>query len=220
MGKKLISEQFAKAAIYIVTTFFIFGFVMFIRSAKEYNAILSENYPVRLESPMETVNAQTLMPEVDAAVFSPPDWRIPPVEGKEKISVEKPLDQDFLQAEIQRMQAQGFDLSVDQTEYVGVFYATSYCCEVYPHICGGNGVTASGTVPTQGRTIAADWRVFRPGTWVFIDGVGIRRVEDSGSAIKGNRIDVAVDTHANALRWPGQGRHDMWVLSRPPEKTK
>ncbi|MDL2254053.1 hypothetical protein LJC49_08325 [Ruminococcaceae bacterium OttesenSCG-928-I18] len=100
-----------------------------------------------------------------------------------------------------------------QLEYVGEYYATAYCCERYPHICGGNGVTASGTVPTPGLTCAADWNVLPPGTWLYIEGVGLRRVEDSGSAIKGKRLDIAVDTHQNALRWPGLGNHHTWVLN-------
>ena len=97
--------------------------------------------------------------------------------------------------------------------YMGEFKTTAYCCERYPHICGGNGVTASGTVPTPGTTIAADWSILPAGTWVYIENVGLRRVEDTGSAIKGNRIDVAIDTHDNALRWSGQGSHHVWVMS-------
>ncbi len=100
-----------------------------------------------------------------------------------------------------------------ELEYVGEFYATSYCAEEYPHICGGNGITASGTDPTPGITVASDWDVLPPGTWIYIEDVGLRRVEDSGSAILGNRLDVIVDTHENALRWPLQGDHDVWVLN-------
>ena len=33
---------------------------------------------------------------------------------------------------------------------------------------------------------------------VYIDGYGIRQAEDCGGAIKGNRIDLAVSTHAEA----------------------
>lgn len=98
-------------------------------------------------------------------------------------------------------------------DYAGDYLLTAYCCETYPHICGGNGVTASGTVPTPGRTIAADWSLHPSGTWLYIEGVGLRRVEDTGSAIKGQKIDVAIDTHANALSWGGQGYHRVWVLS-------
>ncbi len=97
--------------------------------------------------------------------------------------------------------------------YMGEFYATSYCAEEYPHICGGNGITASGTKPTPGITVASDWDVLAPGTWIYIEDVGLRRVEDSGSAILGNRLDVIVDTHENALRWPLQGEHKVWVLN-------
>lgn len=40
---------------------------------------------------------------------------------------------------------------------LGEYLCTAYCCEQYPHICGGNGITASGTVPTPGVTAASDW---------------------------------------------------------------
>lgn len=98
-------------------------------------------------------------------------------------------------------------------EYVGEFHATAYCCEEYPHICGGNGITASGTKPQQGVTCAADWSVLPAGTYIYIEDVGVRRVEDTGSAIKGQRLDIAVDTHENALHWKGFGTHRVWVLS-------
>ncbi len=123
-------------------------------------------------------------------------------------------EKDSLEKDKERMENAELSIMDAMTlSYQGEFYATSYCCEVYPHICGGNGVTASGTVPTPGLTCAADWSVFPPGTWLYIEGVGLRRVEDSGSAIKQKRLDIAVDTHANALRWPGQGYHHVWVLN-------
>ena len=31
---------------------------------------------------------------------------------------------------------------------LGDYLVTAYCVEEYPHICGGNGVTATGTKPT------------------------------------------------------------------------
>lgn len=114
--------------------------------------------------------------------------------------------EDILSERVMMNDSVGFD-------YVGDYYLTAYCCEAYPHICGGNGVTASGTVPTPGRTIAADWSLHPAGTWLYIEGVGLRRVEDTGSAIKGQKIDVAIDTHANALRWGGQGYRRVWVLN-------
>jgi len=52
------------------------------------------------------------------------------------------------------------------------------------------GITASGTTVKEGRTIAVDTSVIPMGWWVYIEGVGLRRAEDKGGAIKGKKIDV------------------------------
>lgn len=82
--------------------------------------------------------------------------------------------------------------------YIGDFRLTGYCaCK---KCCGKSpsnpnyGRTAMGTMATEGRTIAMDKR-FAFGTKVYIEGLGIRTVEDRGGAIKGNRIDVYSSTH-------------------------
>lgn len=81
---------------------------------------------------------------------------------------------------------------------------TYYCCEQYDHICGnGEGITASGTEITPGRTVAVDTGMIPFGStvWVvFDDGTTQEYIaEDVGSAIKGGRIDIAVETHQEAL---------------------
>ncbi|CAK4826968.1 unnamed protein product [Aphanomyces euteiches] len=53
-----------------------------------------------------------------------------------------------------------------------------------------SGITYSGATVKEGRTIAVDKNVIPIGWWVFIDGIGFRRAEDTGSAIKGNKIDI------------------------------
>ncbi|MFC6335146.1 ubiquitin-like domain-containing protein [Paenibacillus septentrionalis] len=58
----------------------------------------------------------------------------------------------------------------------------------------GYGITASGTKVEEGRTIAVDTSVIPMGWWVYIEGVGLRRAEDKGGAIKGNKIDVYFDS--------------------------
>ena len=66
--------------------------------------------------------------------------------------------------------------------------------------CGKtNGITASGTKATAGRTIATDSK-FAFGTKLSINGTTYI-VEDRGGAIKGNKIDMYFDTHAQALQW-------------------
>ena len=46
--------------------------------------------------------------------------------------------------------------------------------------------------------MAADTSIFPYGTVLYIEGVGIRIVQDKGAAIQGKHLDVAVDTHENA----------------------
>lgn len=82
---------------------------------------------------------------------------------------------------------------------VKVYKVTAYCA--CAKCCGGhaNGYTASGTKATQGRTVAAPSNLSF-GTKLIINGKEYV-VEDRGGAIKGNRIDVYVNSHAEALRW-------------------
>ena len=75
---------------------------------------------------------------------------------------------------------------------------TAYCgCE---KCSGGNSKTASGTTPTEGRTIAADTSILPFGSQVVIDGV-VYTVEDRGSGVNGNHIDIFFSTHAKALAY-------------------
>lgn len=93
------------------------------------------------------------------------------------------------------------DRQVTNGELIGTFLVTYYCTERYPHICnaGPPYKTASGTTVTPGRTIAVDKSVIPLGTCVMINGHEYV-AEDTGGAIKGNRIDIAVATHAEALQ--------------------
>ena len=84
---------------------------------------------------------------------------------------------------------------------IGTFTVYAYCpCET---CCGqwSGGPTASGVMPEVGRTVAADWDVLPAGTEIYIDGVGWRTVEDTGSGIKGNTLDLYMDSHDEALKF-------------------
>ena len=91
-------------------------------------------------------------------------------------------------------------------ESLGNFEITYYCpCEL---CCGwANMPTASGVMPTEGVTIAAD-PMFAFDTELIIDG-HTYVVEDRGGAIKGNKIDIFVQSHEYAL---SLGRHEVEVL--------
>ena len=98
-------------------------------------------------------------------------------------------------------------------EYAGEFLCTAYCTEEYPHICGtGDGITASGRPIQADVTVAADQTLLPYGTVLYIEGVGIRVVQDKGAGVQGYHLDVAVDTHENALAWSGYGEHRVWII--------
>ena len=89
---------------------------------------------------------------------------------------------------------------VEETKtYLGDFTITYYCTENYSHTCGGGGTTASGTQVTPYQTAAVDTSVIPFGTKLYIEGIGYRIAEDRGGAVKGNKIDLAVTTHEEAL---------------------
>lgn len=79
-----------------------------------------------------------------------------------------------------------------------VYKITAYCpCS---KCCGkATGRTASGTKATPGRTVAASGK-YAFGTKLNIGG-HIYTVEDRGGAITGNKIDIFVGSHAEALQW-------------------
>ena len=73
---------------------------------------------------------------------------------------------------------------------------TAYCpCN---KCTDGDGITSTGVVPKQGRTIAVDPKNIPYGTEIIIDG-HTYIAEDCGGAIKGNRIDLFFDSHSEAL---------------------
>lgn len=80
----------------------------------------------------------------------------------------------------------------------GIYKVTAYCACM--QCCGKtNGITASGTHATANRTIATP-STFAFGTKVLINGVTYT-VEDRGGAIQGNRIDIYMNSHSEALRF-------------------
>ena len=85
-------------------------------------------------------------------------------------------------------------------EYITeTFKLTAYCPCM--QCCGKtDGITASGTKATEGRTIAVDPDVIPFGTEVIING-HTYIAEDKGGAIKDNRIDVYFDSHQDALEF-------------------
>lgn len=99
--------------------------------------------------------------------------------------------------------------SKPKTIYMGNFKLTAYCsckkcCGRWsPEVTGKASFTESGTNPKQGRTVAVDKRVIPLGTKILIDGKEYI-AEDTGSAVKGNHIDIYFDSHKEAYRFGTQ----------------
>lgn len=87
--------------------------------------------------------------------------------------------------------------------------ATAYCpCA---KCCGkSDGITATGTKATAGRTIAVDPSIIPYGTEIIIDGITYV-AEDCGGAVKGNAVDIFFDTHEEALKF-GRQKKVAYVL--------
>lgn len=81
-------------------------------------------------------------------------------------------------------------------ESLGMFTTTGYCnCEKCNS--GGHALTYSGTVPKAEHTISADLSLYPIGTRLMIGDI-IYTVEDKGTHVSGNWIDVYYDDHDDA----------------------
>jgi 3D (Asp-Asp-Asp) domain-containing protein len=83
------------------------------------------------------------------------------------------------------------------TRYLGEFKISFYDAD---KACTGttSGITKTGAHVTKDLTVAVDPRVIPLGSYIYIEGIGIRKAQDTGGAIKGQAIDVYVPTHTEA----------------------
>ncbi len=84
---------------------------------------------------------------------------------------------------------------------VSAYCACAKCCGKT------NGITASGAKAKANHTIAAP-STYKFGTKIEIAGMGVYTVEDRGGAIKGNKIDIYFNSHAEALKF---GRRNLKI---------
>lgn len=99
-------------------------------------------------------------------------------------------------------------IKADKLISIGEYEITYYCsCSL---CCGkSDGITASGTKAVEGITVGADTKILPFGSVIYIEGLGERNVQDRGGAIKGNKLDVYVESHEKALK---MGRHKSKVF--------
>lgn len=82
------------------------------------------------------------------------------------------------------------DTAVQKGASLGMHTTTGYTAGDYPY-------TYSGTIPRAGHTISADLDLYPLGTRLII-GDTVYTVEDCGSSVNGNFIDIYYDTYEEA----------------------
>ena len=113
------------------------------------------------------------------------------VDGKE--TSRKETARNTLTAAVDKVIANGTRIN-----YNGQTYSRKLVVKAYAYTGGGR--TAMGTRARVGE-IAVDPSVIPLGTNVYIEGVGARRAEDTGGNIKGNTIDIYMNTESECRSW-------------------
>ena len=138
--------------------------------------------------------------------------------AEENIVVEEPI--------VEQPQVVVNGVPTNYTRYIDCT-ATAYClckkCTGKTPGSSGYGRTASGHVIVPGnneKIIAVDRKQIPLGTNVYVEGLngapsyGFALAADTGGAIKGNKIDLYYDSHAECLKW---GRRQVRVYILPNE---
>ncbi|MDR0314410.1 MAG: 3D domain-containing protein [Oscillospiraceae bacterium] len=138
------------------------------------------------------------------------------------------LKSNGLSVTLQELEIEQTDEYLDGTiqkkksRLAGTFKITAYCpcskcCGIWAknRPIGSNGneviMTASGQRAVPGRSAAVDTRVIPFGTKFLIDGKEYI-AHDTGSAIRGNTIDLMFKTHEEALNF-GRKYREVYIVS-------
>ena len=105
--------------------------------------------------------------------------------------------------------------------YLGEFEYTGYdsciaCCGQYaknrPVVNGKEIVyTASGEIASN-LTVAVDPNVIPLGSLLYLEGYGVKIAQDTGSAVKGNVIDIYFNNHKDAQNIGRQKGRKVWII--------
>lgn len=118
-------------------------------------------------------------------------YEITYIDGKE--SSKKEVSRTTVKKPVDEVVAKGTKINFN-----GRSYSKKLVVKAYAYTGGGR--TAMGTKARVGE-IAVDPRVIPLGKNVYIEGVGARRAEDTGGNIKGNTIDIYMNSERACRKW-------------------
>lgn len=165
----------------------------------------------------ELINNQTLLSSTMNELDASQEDLLAEIEKSNKLNESLKATQaelEIINAELDTANMTIKDLKSEEYElvYMGDFKFTYYCDERYEHICGyGIGLTASGKPTEVGWTVAADTSVLPMGSIIYVEGVGFREVMDRGGGVKGNHIDILMQTHNECFQ-QSIVRGGVWIL--------
>ena len=175
-----------------------------VREAKKMRRILLVAYLVGFLTILVTAAALVVTgdaEELDAPIVSDTLYDSSPI-------VEE-IQEDFENEKIE-------EALLDRATRLGNVIVTHYCSELRPHICGtGDGITASGRQVTPYVSVAVDPTEIPLGADVLVDygdgEIHYYRADDTGAWVNGKHIDLAVETHDEALQMGIKTATVYWV---------
>jgi len=115
------------------------------------------------------------------------------IDTKKEVKVDPAIDATF------HMGRSGLQLT-DRGSFTRAKVVTMESTAYLPSDGSGTGRTASGIQAKHG-IVAVDPRVIKIGTLVYVEGYGLAVAADTGGAIKGNKIDVCIQSRSAAMQW-------------------
>ena len=88
------------------------------------------------------------------------------------------------------------------------------------HLLTRSGYDVTDTILYEGmRIIAVDPAIIPLGTRVYVEGIGMAIALDTGSAIKGQKIDIMMDEKEEAVAF-GRKPLTVWVIPKQEEEKE
>jgi len=175
-------------------------------NTEEETKEISIESPVRRESDPNLAKGFTKVLQAGQNGLEKQRWQVVYHNGQEvsrqlleRVVARKPAERVLAVGVAQQVSRGGRDINFKQ--------AIDMVATAYSHT-GNN--TASGVYPSVG-VVAVDPRVIPLGSRLYVEGYGYAKALDRGGAIKGNRIDVFLESNAEARRW-GVRRVTVYVL--------